>query len=66
MDENSVNVKCDFCGNDLECPKNMLSKAKKHMCHECYFKRLEDGTFEPMKGVHIDLPTEEIRKKFNN
>lgn len=60
MDENSVNVKCSFCGKEIECPKDMLETAKRHMCHECFFGRAEKGLAEDLKGVHIDIPPETL------
>ena len=63
---NSVKVNCDFCGKEMECPKNMLEKAKKHMCHECFFERLNNGNDEPLKDVHVDFPTNELVPELAN
>ena len=60
MDENSVKVDCDFCGKEMECPKDMLEKAKKHMCHECFLERAENGSGEELKDVHVDFPIENL------
>ncbi len=66
MDENSVNVKCDFCGNDMECPKDMLSKAKKHMCYKCLLQNLKTGNPEELKDIHIDFPKEKVQEDMIN
>ena len=60
MDEKSVKVTCDFCGKEIECPKDMIKKAKKHMCHECFQDRAENGNPEELKDVHVDYPTENL------
>ena len=60
MDENSVKVNCDFCKKEIECPKNMLEKVKKHMCHECFLEKVENGSDEELKDIHVDYPTEDL------
>src|SRR3989338_5549486 len=63
IDENkSVKVNCDFCGKGMECPPDMMKTAKKHMCHECFHKRAEEGGDEnvPLEDVHVDIPTYEM------
>ena len=57
---NSVKVNCDFCGKEIECPKDMLEKSKKHMCHECFLDKLEKGSNEPLEDVHVDFPTNKL------
>ncbi|MBI2647598.1 hypothetical protein HYW99_03915 [Candidatus Woesearchaeota archaeon] len=57
---NSVKVNCDFCGKEIECPKDMLEKSKKHMCHECFLDKLEKGGNEPLKDVHVDFPINKL------
>ena len=64
MDEKSVKVTCDFCGKEIECPKDMIKKAKKHMCHECFQDRAENGNPEELKDVHVDYPTENLIEEF--
>ena len=59
-EHNSVKVNCDFCGMEIECPKDMLEKAKKHMCHKCFQDKAEKGSDEELKDVHVDYPTEEL------
>lgn len=58
----SVKVNCDFCGKGMECPPDMMKKAKKHMCHECFHKRAEEGEDENglLEDVHVDIPTDEL------
>lgn len=60
MNENSVKVNCDFCSKDIECPKDMLEKSKKHMCHDSFLERTENGSDEKLKDVHVDFPTENL------
>lgn len=60
MDENSVNVKCSFCGKEIECPKNMLEKAKKHICYDCFSEMTKKGSKEELKDVHVDFPPEVV------
>jgi hypothetical protein len=66
MDENSVNVNCDFCGKKIECPKDMLEKSKKHMCHECFLDKSENGSDVELKDVHVDFPTENLIEETAN
>lgn len=58
----AIKVNCDFCGKGMECPPDMMKKAKKHMCHECFHKRAEEGGDEngPLENVHVDIPTNEL------
>lgn len=60
MDENSVNVnvKCSFCGKEIECPKNVLEKSKKHICYDCFSEMSKNGSKEDLKDVHVDFPPE--------
>lgn len=60
MDENSIKVNCNFCGNEMECPKDMLKKAKKHMCHVCFQNKVNKGSDEELKDVHVDFPAENL------
>ncbi|HLC84279.1 MAG TPA: hypothetical protein VJH22_00620 [Candidatus Nanoarchaeia archaeon] len=60
MDETVVRVSCDFCGKEIECPKHMLETAKKHMCHTCFQDRIDNGSGEELKDVHVDLPPEKF------
>ncbi len=66
MDENSVKVDCDFCGREIECPAHMLATAKSHMCHTCFQDRVENGSSEELKDVHIDYPTEDFIEETAN
>jgi len=66
MNENSVNVNCDFCEKQIECPKDMLEKSKKHMCHECFLEKAENGSDEELKDVHVDFPTENLIEETAN
>ena len=53
-----VHVNCSFCGNEIECPEDMLEESKKHMCYECFItKELSD---EEIKDVHVDIPTDKM------
>src|SRR3989344_6088948 len=51
----SVKVDCSFCGNKIECPKDMIETSKKHMCYECLITRVPAD--EEIKDVHVDIPT---------
>lgn len=66
MDENSVKVNCDYCEKEMECPKNMLETSKSHMCHECFLERVEKGSNEELKDVHVDFPTENLIEETAN
>jgi len=61
----SVKVNCNFCGSEMECPPHMMEKAKKHMCHKCFYDRAEKGGDEngPLENVHVDIPTNELISK---
>ena len=58
-DQKIVNVKCDFCGRDMECPEEMLKTSKKHMCSTC-FKNPDNLKGEDIGKVHIDMPMDEV------
>lgn len=60
MNENSIKVNCGFCGKDMECPKSMLVTSKKHMCHLCFQERVDKGSGEELKDVHVDYPTYDL------
>jgi len=69
-DSTIVKVKCDCCGKDIECPKEMLKTSKKHLCYTCFQdpKMYNKFTDEERKNVHVDMPlenvTDEIADKF--
>ncbi len=58
----AIKVNCNFCGNGMECPPEMMKTAKKHMCHECFHKRAEEGGDKDgsLEEVHVDIPTNEL------
>jgi len=62
MNENikSVKVNCSFCGNEMECPKNMLEESEKHMCFECFQNADEKDMPSDISKVHIDIPKEKL------
>lgn len=61
MEENSsVKVNCDFCGKEIECPKNMLQKSKKHMCYDCFQNAGELAKGEDLGEVHVDIPMDKM------
>lgn len=62
----SVKVNCDFCGKEIECPKSMLEKAKRHMCHECFLNKVHNGNDEPLEDVHVDFLTNELISEMAN
>ena len=53
-----VKVNCSFCGNEIECPEDMLKKSKKHMCYECFITH--EPSDEEMKDVHVDIPKDKL------
>ena len=55
-----VKVNCSFCSKEMECPEEMLEKSKKHMCHECFFDRLQKGGSETLQDVHVDIPRDKL------
>jgi len=56
----SVKVNCNFCGKEIECPEDMLEKAEKHMCFDCFQGTDNKETIDASK-VHVDIPID----KFN-
>jgi len=53
-----VKVKCDSCGKDIECPKEMLKTSKKHLCFTCFQdpKSTKNFTDDELRNVHVDIP----------
>ena len=64
MEQDSVNVKCSFCGKEVPCPKNMIN-AEKHACFECFLKLQENLPEEEIKKVHVAIPKEKALQYFN-
>ncbi|MBI2558970.1 hypothetical protein HYW20_06635 [Candidatus Woesearchaeota archaeon] len=56
----SVKVNCTFCGKEIECPKDMLQKSKKHMCYDCFQNAGELAKEEDLGEVHVDIPMDEL------
>lgn len=56
----SVKVDCSFCGNEMECPEEMLEKSKKHMCYECFIKN--EPSDKEIKNVHVDIPMDKMQE----
>ena len=54
----SVKVNCSFCGNEIECPEDMLATANKHMCYECFIT--QEPSDEAIRDVHVDIPNDKI------
>jgi len=56
-----VKVKCDSCGKDIECPKEMLKTSKKHLCYACFQdpESTKDFKDDELKNVHVDIPLDE-------
>ena len=56
MDEKIIEVKCQFCGKDIECPSTM-QHIENHCCSECY-KKISDGDIksEGANDIHVDMP----------
>ena len=58
----SVKVNCSFCGKEIECPKDMLQKSKKHMCYECFQNAGELAKGEDLGEVHVDIPMDKMEE----
>lgn len=56
----SVKVNCNFCSKEIECPKDMLQKSKKHMCYECFQNAGELAKGEDLGEVHVDIPMDKM------
>ena len=56
----SVKVNCSFCGKEIECPKDMLQKSKKHMCYDCFQNAGELAKGEDLGEVHVDIPMDKM------
>ena len=56
----SVKVNCTFCGKEIECPKDMLQKSKKHMCYNCFQNAGELAKGEDLGEVHVDIPMDKM------
>lgn len=54
----SVKVNCSFCGNEIECPEDMLETSKEHMCYACFITR--EPSDKEIKDVHVDIPTDKM------
>lgn len=58
-EEETVKVNCNYCGKEIECPKNMLNEVEKHACLDC-FKNLDKKQFNNVGAkVHVDIPLDE-------
>ncbi len=58
--KDSVKVNCNFCGKEIECPKDMLQDAKKHMCYNCFQNAEELTKGENLGEVHVDIPMDKM------
>ena len=54
----SVKVNCSFCGNEMECPEEMLATSNTHMCFNCFNEKKYPD--EELKNVHVDIPMNEF------
>jgi uncharacterized protein (DUF2252 family) len=54
-----INVTCDFCGKEMECPEELLEKSEKHMCSTC-FQNIDSFRDQDLGEVHIDMSRDEI------
>jgi hypothetical protein len=59
-DRTMVKVKCDSCGKEIECPKEMLKTAKKHLCYPCFQdpKNTKGFKDDELENVHVDISVE--------
>lgn len=58
--EDIVKTKCDFCGREIECPRNAINL--KQCCFECFQKLPEKMDEIPVGKLHIDIPLNETDK----
>ena len=49
----SAKTKCDWCGKEMECPKNRL--AEKQVCIKCFTDKTDEMEKIPVGKLHIDL-----------
>ena len=54
-----VPVNCSFCGKQIECPADMLDKAEKHACFECFTRIGDTISDADLDKIHVDIPAEE-------
>jgi len=59
LNQKMVNVTCDFCGREMECPEELLETSKKHMCSIC-FKNIDSFKDQDIGEVHVDMNNDEI------
>ena len=55
-----VNVNCDFCGKEIECPLDMLNKVEKHSCFECFTNIGSNLSKNDIGKIHIDMPQRDL------
>ena len=53
-EEEIVNVNCSYCGKEIECPKDMINKAEKHACVDCFKNPPKNK--DNITKVHVDIP----------
>jgi len=56
----SVKVNCSFCGKEIDCPKDMLQKSKKHMCYDCFQNAGKLAKGKDLGEVHVDIPMDKM------
>lgn len=60
MDESLVKTNCDTCGSEMDCPKDMLEKTKKRMCHACFLGEMGKGSKEEFMDTYVDFHGDEF------
>ncbi|MEM0492698.1 MAG: hypothetical protein QXS02_01875 [Candidatus Thermoplasmatota archaeon] len=62
-----VQVKCDWCGKEIECPEETMKKTKKHMCYECFTdkKNIKSLQKEEPGTVHINMTLDQMIDKIS-
>ena len=51
--EKIVNVNCSFCGDEIECPEEILKKIKKYICYKCFTTHDHPDEDE---DIYVDIP----------
>lgn len=63
MDGKMINVKCDFCGKEIECPEDLMN-PEKHACYGCFWENPEKIGEIELGKLHVDTPTYKAEEMF--
>ncbi len=57
-----IKVNCSFCGNEIECPEDMMD-SERHACFKCFQKlKRKDFNGVDFSKVHVDIPKDKLDK----